>query len=114
MLAALVALAGQLALGAVAVPDQSPRTRLAALDAASILCRSGNTPGDRERPPAHHEQDRASFPLSVAVALPAPSGPLLPAAGGILALRPVGLPQARAPPARASPAAYPRGPPILV
>ncbi len=117
LLAVLVALVGQLALGAVVLPDESPRSQLAALDAASIFCQAGSDTGGNDKPPIpHHAADYALCPLSVSLAqsmaIPVPDV-LLPVPSQSLAMRSGALPQARAPPSRIVIAAYPRGPPSL-
>lgn len=116
LLAVLVALVSQLALAGVVLPDESPQSQLAALDAASIFCQTGSGTGN-DRPPApHHAADYAICPLSVslaqATAILAPDV-LLPLPSHGRAMRPGALPQARAPPSRIVAAAYPRGPPSL-
>jgi hypothetical protein len=108
----------QLALGSVVLPDDSPQTQLAALDAASILCQAGTTGSGNDRPPApHHAPDCALCPLAVLLALPAvilTADPVLPEPGSGLQLRPGAPPQARAPPSHDFAASYPRGPPRQV
>ena len=117
LLAVLVALVSQLALGAVVLPDESPQSQLATLDAASIFCQTGSNTGGSDRPPIpHHAADYALCPLSVSLAQPVAvlvPDVLLPAPSQSLAMRPGALPQARAPPSRVVAAAYPRGPPGL-
>ena len=116
LIAFLAALVSQLALGAVVIPDD-PQSQLAALDAASVFCQSGNGAQGGERPPVQrYAADYALCPLSVSLALPAiilSPEPLLPEPGPGRALPTGTLPQSRAPPSHAFAAAYPRGPPRL-
>lgn len=99
------------------LPDESPQSQLAALDAASILCQTGNTTGGSDRAPApHHAPDYALCPLGIALAQPAVilmPDVLFPAPSQSSMAWPGKLPQVRAPPSHAYAAAYPRGPPSL-
>jgi hypothetical protein len=117
LLALILALACQVASGAV-LPAQaaaaSPRTALAA---AIVLCQSGHRPPERKPAPYHAHTDQALVRAIAASAahhaaltgsvprLPVPAMDRTGAAGPA---------SARAPPASAIPAAYPRGPPSLV
>ncbi|MFL5333382.1 MAG: hypothetical protein ACJ8H8_09420 [Geminicoccaceae bacterium] len=118
LLAVLVALVSQLALGSMVIPDEQPsQTQLGALDAASSFCQSGHPPGGSGKPIPHHAADYALCALSVALALPSvilASDPHLPGPGNALPLRLKQPQQARAPPRHGFAAAYPRGPPDLV
>lgn len=113
LLAATLALVGQLALGTVIPLDEAPRAQLAALDAASMLCH----PGGNGQAPLHHPGiGHALCPLFLASAIPgawAAPAPILPAPPPALALRRATPPPARAPPSPVLIAAYPRGPPSL-
>jgi hypothetical protein len=115
-LAATLALISQLALGAVVLPDVSPASQLAALDAATIDCSPG-APADKSLPPTPRpDSEKALCPLSVSLALPAIillPGPVLPLPIMMLSLRGADLPQARAPPSAVRYAPYPTGPPVL-
>jgi hypothetical protein len=113
LLAVVLALAGQLALGAV-VPDAGAIRAELALRAALVECAPG-TDGDRA-PAGRHHADGLPCALTAAAALPAPlptPAPVVPAPRGLL---PVRLGRS-APLVSAAPrlpgAALPRGPPAL-
>jgi hypothetical protein len=116
LLIAVVAMVSQLTLGALVLPDNRPADPVAALNALSVLCRTGRPVGDKPAP-AHRAPQTVLCPLSVTLALPAailaPAIPL-PAPSPVLVLRIALPPPARAPPSLAGIAAYPRGPPVLV
>lgn len=116
LMAVLAALVSQLALGAVVIPDD-PQSNLAALDAASVFCQSGNDAQGGKRPPVQrHAADCALCPLTISLALSTvilTPEPLLPEPGLGRALPAGTRPQSRAPPSHAFAAAYPRGPPNL-
>jgi hypothetical protein len=116
LLAVLVALVSQLALGSMVVSDDTPQGQLVALNAASIFCQSDHASGSGGKSIPHHAADYALCALSVALALPSvilASDPLLPGPRNALTLRSGEPQQARAPPRHAFAAAYPRGPPRL-
>ncbi len=106
---ALLALVGQLALGAMLPPDEA-RTEVATL---AVLCRA-------DMPPAPHGEQRhhrhvaawALCPVAVASAILLASCPLLPLAAVGTVLRRHAPQAARAPPSHASHLGFPRGPPI--
>lgn len=111
LLAAVIGLVSQLALGSMALPDApGAADRLAAV---SVMCRTGQT---KPPEPARHAPHQAICPLSVALALPsvvpAPP-PVLPFPAIDAAVRAAFVAQPRAPPVRATIAAQPRGPPTL-
>jgi hypothetical protein len=112
---AVLALVGQVALGAIVLPDDRPADIGAWIDALSVPCQTGQ-PSPATPAPAHRPPPGALCPLSVALALPvalAASAAVLPAPPSPLAGARLPLPQARAPPAAPSAAAWPRGPPVL-
>ena len=115
LLAAILALVSQLALGSVVLPDRAPAGELAALAAATIDCAPAS--GDKGAPPApRHEGDRALCPLSIALALPAVillPAPALPAPVAMQAVRGTPLPPVRAPPSIVRRTPFPTGPPRL-
>ncbi len=112
-----LALMSQLAVGAMVLPDTSPYTTLAALDAASILCGtdqpSGHIPPSQRR---HAPANPALCPISVALALPSvipTSTPELPIfSGAVVHLGAEERPPARGPPSPAARVGSPRGPPL--
>jgi hypothetical protein len=118
LVAAIVALAGQVALGAVVQRVTSPQAELAALAAVSIICHashnSGSDDGKSLPPPV---SDWALCPLDHALAhgwtLLTPSLIRL-APPTMLAARTTFTPPARAPPFRFLTSVYPRGPPALI
>jgi hypothetical protein len=118
LLAAVVALVSQLALGAVTAPAETLPTQLAALDAAIVLCQPGHPPRGPDAPAhPHRAPDCALCPLGTALALQAvvlTPAPTLPAPVGGRILRTGALPPVRAPPGRAIETAYPRGPPHVL
>src|SRR5579875_719411 len=82
LLAAVLALVSQLALGALVVPGADDAGALARLDAVSILCSDLPTPDDGGAAHRHHAADLALCPLTVALDAPAfvlSTGPALPA-----------------------------------
>jgi hypothetical protein len=119
-LAIMLALFGQITGSALAAPvgaqgDGQSAAR-ALLDAATIFCQPGHASGhDRKLPPRPWADTAAAAVVHLgsqqafmAAGPPAVAAPrLVGAARGV-------LPEARAPPARAIIAAYPRGPPILL
>lgn len=115
---AVVALVSQLTLGSLALPDEPlSADRIAALEAASILCGGSASPPGHGTPVRQRTADYALCPLSVLLAAPAAlltSAPCLPppAIGPALGQR--HRPRARAPPSLEVASAYPRGPPRLV
>ena len=119
-LVALLAIASQLALGAIVLPDEvSAREQsVAALDALSILCDSATPTKPDDAPKHHHRQnpDCAICPLGVALAMPAAvlvSGPALPPPSSHMADRSAFPPPARGPPAQPRHTPPSRGPPVL-
>ncbi len=114
LLAAIIALAGQIALGAVILRAPAQPSPIATLDAASVLC--GPSAGTNKAPRQHHPIGLALSALAQALAQ---SGSLLgpanlsfpmPAAQAPSLLRPP--PPAAAPPLSRL-AAQPRAPPFL-
>ena len=118
-LLAVVALASQLALGAMVLPDEASAREqsTAALEAMTVLCDS-SVPAAPDHGPAHHRHvaDSALCPFSAMGSLQAAvlaSAPDLPLPVSRLAAR-AGLPPlARGPPAPSRRAPPPRGPPVL-
>ncbi len=118
LLAAMVALVGQLAFGSLVAPDDAAASRLAALDAISILCDGHSTPDPGGRAPhRHHAADLALCPLVAALAVP---GCILPTASPLLAARSRATgarcwerPPGRGPPPATARVAPPRAPPIM-
>jgi hypothetical protein len=115
-LAVVLALAAQISSGARALPDSDAASLLRALDQATIFCQSGHTKQPDAPPPRHDAGDQAITQANLRAAQPAMVGiaPLLPSPNTGHLVRAAELPQARAPPWRASEAPYPRGPPSLV
>jgi len=116
---AVVALIGQLALGAMVLPDAAQARQVSALDALSVMC-GGVAPAAHRGPAAprrHHAAEVALCPLSGALAgqafvvAPEPVVPP-PGHGAGPAWRVAHSP--RGPPMRAARAGFARGPPILV
>jgi hypothetical protein len=122
---AVVALIGQLALGAMVLPDAAQARQVSALDALSVMC-GGVAPAAHQGPAAHrgpaaprrhHAAEVALCPLSGALAgqafvvAPEPVVPP-PGHGAGSAWRVAHSP--RGPPMRAARAGFARGPPILV
>jgi len=117
LLAVVLALAGQIASGARAAPDDPAAALLRALDRATIFCRSGVTHRPQDAPVRHHGVgDACVMQTSARVGQLGILGAavLLPPPNPGHAVRSDGLPQARAPPRRAIVSAYPRGPPGLI
>ncbi len=118
LLVAVVALASQLALGSVVLPDEAAARdqSVATLDALTILCDAAG-PASPGQPPRHqHHPDCALCPLSVALALPAvvlTSEPALPPPSSRLADGAALPPPARGPPAQPRHTPPSRGPPVL-
>jgi hypothetical protein len=117
LLLAILALVGQLALGAMVMPADAAAVAqsVAELDAASILC-VGTPPPVHAPPHRHHAIDCALCPLCAAMATHGvilSAAPSLPAPPAAIAARAALPPPARAPPAQPRRAALPRGPPIL-
>ena len=115
LLVAVLAVVSQLALGAIVLPDNRPGDPIGALDALSMLCRTGHPVGDKPVP-THRRSQAALYPLSVTLALPAAIPTLaamLPAPPVALVLRIAPPPRAHTPPSVTAIAAYPRGPPVL-
>jgi hypothetical protein len=117
LLAALVALAGQVAFGAIIPAEIVPRMQLAALLAGAVICHAHapSDPSDRKSSP--HQSDCALCCLCHALArvgalLAPPLVALAPPA--MLAVRRAFLPPARAPPPPTFSTTYPRGPPALI
>ncbi len=116
LLLAVLALAGQLALGAVVLPDAPARSQAEALDALSVICvaEAPVQPQPERRHP--HRPECALVALSAALALPAamllPAAPLPVPTVGVLLRQAVAV-SARGPPSHASYLGFPRGPPVL-
>jgi len=118
LLAALIALAGQIALGAVVLRAPARPSPIATLDAASLLCGAS---ADTNKAPAHHRPDQhpAGLAFSAIAQALAQSGSLLgpaslsfpmPAAQAPSLLRPS---PPTAAPSLLRLAAQPRAPPSL-
>lgn len=110
LIAALLALATQIAWGAVVPP-----LALATVD-LSVICHSNGTKGEHPPAPRHRPTDHALCVVCQGLAMPAPtlSGvPPLPAPRPLLVADGVVLPPPTAPPSAAPLAAKPRGPPSL-
>ncbi len=119
LLLAVLALVGQLAFGALVLPDQAvaQEQSVAALNALSILCDS-SAPGPTGPQPGHHHRsaDGVLCPHAVAFELPfavLPTSPGVPAPQEPLVQRAGLPPAARAPPAPPRAVPPPRGPPSL-
>jgi hypothetical protein len=109
LIAALLALAGQLALGA-SVP--SPALELSGF---GVICHAGGDTGGPP-PPSHQAPDCALCPVCATLAVQAPllaAPPMLPAPRAVRVARRTILPPPTAPPVVALLAAQPRGPPVL-
>lgn len=115
LILAMVALAGQVALGALLPAQRTAQDGLATLAAASVLCQPDQTHHNGRT--HHHAPAKAACPLNQAIAqagilLDPPAFvltvPLLPV------LRTSFPPPVRAPPAIRIAAAFPRGPPPLI
>ncbi len=117
-LVAMIALVSQLALGGLVPPDDDAVSRLAALDAVSILC-SGHQAADPkggQAPHRHHAIDLALCPLAIALAVP---DCLLPTSAPLTPARSCGTgdgsrepPPGRGPPAATARVGAPRAPPV--
>jgi hypothetical protein len=120
LLVALLAIASQLALGAIVLPDEASAREqsVAALDALTIFCSSATPTAPDDAPKHHHRhaQDCAICPLAVALAMPAAvlaSAPALPPPSSRAADRAALPPPARGPPAQPRYTPPSRGPPVL-
>lgn len=116
--AAVVALAGQIAIGAVVPQVAATPSQLAALAAVSFICHAHGNAGDDQKPmPGHHAPELTLFPLSEDLtqfgALLSPPLVFL-APPGAQAVRVSFVPPARAPPSCFFGSAYARGPPFLI
>ncbi len=112
LLAAAVALAGQIALGAVILRTPAGPSETATLASVSLFCHAGGTTQPvPHRAPAVRLSALAQA-LAQAASLLGPTKPCLPApsAPALFVLRPL---SPRAPPAAVRLAAQPRGPPPL-
>lgn len=112
LLLAMLALACQLAAGALAPVDAAAERQVSELAAAMGQCR-GAAPGDHGR----HRRAPECAPAVAEVALPAfvaAVSPVVPGPAGSVAVRRVSVVSARAPPSHGSHAGFPRGPPALV
>ncbi len=115
LLAVVLALAGQVAAGARAEGDDTDAPRRA-LERAMVFCQSGQANHPHDAPAPRHRHGCATMlQASARVWQPAVAAdvPVLPAPNAGHFMRGATLKQARAPPARATEAAYPRGPPGL-
>jgi hypothetical protein len=117
VLLALLALAAQLLLAGVAMPEPAQAAPLAALDAFGVICHAA-APGDPQAPPArpHHGSDCALCPFCAAMAVHGAilvPAPVLPAPAMRVLAQAAPPPPARAPPARRVRAALARAPPVL-
>jgi len=117
VLIAAIALAGQIALGALVPQGTTPETQLAELATTSFICHSEDKPDSRDGKPHHHAPDCALCPLCQAIAQ---SGALIhPSAISLLVPLIAPVSNAVPPPSRATPlfglaTVYPRGPPPLI
>jgi len=115
LLLALLALASQIAVGSLVLPEDSAA---AELDAVAILCQV-TAPGAPQQPGAphhHHAPDCAICPFCAALALPGAiltPAPLLPAPSLHRVAQIALPPPSRGPPSRPLRIALPRGPPLL-
>ena len=113
----MMALMGQLALGAMSPPDASLQAKASALEAALVLCQTfvpGETP---QQSPIHHI-DCPLCPLCQAIGHPVvalvPRPPVFDAPQTLVRTRAIGANTARAPPPSLLTPASSRGPPIPV
>jgi hypothetical protein len=116
LLLAVMALMGQLAVGAAVPLQDEAAERLNTFEAALILCHSGTGSTPSQQAPLHHHFDCALCPLCQVLAhysVVLTSAPFLPEPPAGMTLRTRGVAAARAPPAPAVASAYPRGPPSL-
>jgi hypothetical protein len=116
LLAAMIALAGQIALGSVVLRASGGPTEAARLDAVALLCHAGGAAAMHGKSLPHHPSGVQLSALAQALAQAA--GLLGPASVRLCAPQVPALfiPQpwsARAPPASVRLAAQPRGPPSL-
>jgi hypothetical protein len=115
MLVVALALACQVAAGAIAQPASPGDAALSALAAASVLCQSGHGAGKGAPAPVHHHLAEpalaATFHLFAATLDSA--GPELPGPA-VLRLGRRTPAAARAPPKPFSATPYPTGPPSLI
>lgn len=115
---AMLALAGQMALGATVAPGEPSDAGLLELGALGVICHA-DAPADTDHAPSphRHSPDCAICPLCVAMAMPATavvaSGPMLPAPTIALVGRASVPAPVRGPPSRPLLIARPRGPPVL-
>jgi hypothetical protein len=112
LLAAAIALAGQIALGAVILRTPAGPSEAATLASVSLFCHAGSA---SQRVPHHLPTAQLSAlaqALAQAASLLGPAKPCLPAPSApvLFVLRPL---SPRAPPAAVRLAAQPRGPPPL-
>ncbi len=116
LLAAVLALVSQLALGAVVLPDDAPAGQLAELDAVSVLCTGAAPDGNSPAPHRHHAADLTLCPLGISLAapccLPEPA-PALPPPPQAVAARAFERPPGRGPPPATARVGEPRAPPVL-
>ena len=115
-LAVLLAMAAQLLFGGMmtAEPDRAERM---ALVSAGLLCSSSNVPPDGHRQHRHRGVDLALCPATMALELPASimvPGPAMPPPAVAMLSRVYERPLLRGPPAIATRAGTPRGPPTAV
>ena len=119
LLLAVLGLVGQLALGAVVLPDEASAREqsISALDALTIVCASGTPVRPGNEPSQHrHGTGCGLCPINLALSMPAaiPSpGPTLPPLQSRLAERAGLPPDARGPPTQPRTIPLPRGPPVL-
>jgi hypothetical protein len=110
----VLALACQVASGTMAGPAARGAS---ALDAVTVFCQAGHGKGDRGLPPLQHRLGEAAILQASAANQPhavvLDAGPFLPALALGERAR-VGVPEARAPPARRVADFEPTGPPRLV
>ena len=117
LMVALLALVGQLAIGAVVLPDSDTADALNRLDAVSILCSGLPASDDGGAAPHHHHAcDLALCPMTLALAAPSvvlTPAPVLPAPKPVSVFPSRERPPGRGPPAASARVGEPRGPPVL-
>ena len=117
MLALVIALACQIASGAVPPAEAGAVSASEALAAATVLCQPGHHPSEHTPAPHHHATDSALLRAAAANASDHALAAATPVATPTPFLTRIGavrLPPARAPPAAPLASAYPRGPPLPV
>jgi hypothetical protein len=118
-LAAVLALASQLAFGAVLPPDEPTPQQIAALNAVRVLCDGVQPSGHGGKTDhGHRPLAPAICPISVTPSLPGlilTPGPLLPApSASVLYIPAVERPPGRGPPPATARVGVPRAPPLSI